>query len=137
MGVILDSSILVDAERRGQHVSSILEYIHTVHGEVDAGLSVVSVAELVHGAYRAKTVAVRLQRLAFIDELCLYVPVYPLTLELARKIGRIQGEQAAQGFTITFEDLAIGLTALELGFDVLTLNVRHFQLIPGLKVLSL
>jgi predicted nucleic acid-binding protein len=36
--------------------------------------------------------------------------------------------------TIPFADLLIGVTALELGFSVLTVNLRHFRLIPGLKV---
>jgi predicted nucleic acid-binding protein len=49
-------------------------------------------------------------------------------------LGRIEGQQATQGIAIAFEDLVIGVTALQLGFDVATLNVRHFQLIPGLKV---
>jgi len=31
----------------------------------------------------------------------------------------------------------IGATALHLGFDLVTLNTRHFQLIPGLKVVSM
>ena len=51
-------------------------------------------------------------------------------------IGRIEGEQAAQGNILPFEDLAIGATALHLGFDVATLNVRHFQRIPGLAVIT-
>ena len=29
----------------------------------------------------------------------------------------------------------IGATALQLGFDLVTLNVRHFHLIPSLKVI--
>jgi tRNA(fMet)-specific endonuclease VapC len=50
--------------------------------------------------------------------------------------GRIEGEQAARGVSIAIEDLMIGATALYLGFDVATLNVKHFQAIPGLKVLA-
>jgi len=46
-------------------------------------------------------------------------------------------EQAAQGTAIGFEDLVIGATALYLGYDVVTYNVRHFELIPGLKIVSL
>lgn len=89
-----------------------------------------------HGAYRAGNEANRQRRLAFIDRLCSDVPVHPVTLEVARRIGRIEGEQAARGIVIAFEDLAIGVTALHLGFDVATLNVRHFQAIPGLKVIQ-
>lgn len=137
MGLILDSSIVVAAERRGHNVPHILEQIRAAYGEIDVGLSVVTIAELVHGAYRARTDSDRLRRLAFIEELCRDVPVHPVTLEIARSIGRIEGQQAAKGIAVAFEDLAIGVTALELGFEVATLNLRHFQKIPGLTVLSL
>ena len=63
--------------------------------------------------------------------------MHPVTVEIARRVGRIEGEQAAQGIVIAFEDLAIGVTAQQLGFDVATLNVRHFQRIPGLVVVTL
>jgi predicted nucleic acid-binding protein len=34
-------------------------------------------------------------------------------------------------------DLLIGAAALEIGYAVATANLRHFKLIPGLKVVSL
>ena len=40
------------------------------------------------------------------------------------------------GLIIDFQDLVIGATALHLGYDVLTLNLRHFQMIPGLGVVT-
>jgi predicted nucleic acid-binding protein len=137
VGLILDSSVIIAAERRGHSVRQILEQLQSALGEVDIGLSVVTIAELMHGAYRAKTDADKQRRLAFIDRLCSDVPVHPVTLETARMVGRIEGQQAAQGIVIAFEDLAIGVTALQLGFDVATLNARHFQRIPGLNVISL
>jgi tRNA(fMet)-specific endonuclease VapC len=134
MGLILDSSILIAAERRGHTVRQILEQIQASHGEVDIGISVVTVAELTHGAYRTKLDEQRKRRFAFIDRLCSDVPVYPMTIETARLVGRIEGEQAAAGNAIAFEDVVIGVTALQLGFDLATLNARHFQRIPRLKV---
>ena len=137
MGLILDSSVLIAAERQGLSVLQILEQIKASYGEIDIGISVVTVAELMHGAYRAKNEALKRQRLSFIDRFCQDVPVYPVTLEIARLIGRLEGEQAGRGIAIAFEDLAIGVTALRLGFDVATLNMRHFKLIPGLNVVSI
>jgi tRNA(fMet)-specific endonuclease VapC len=137
VGLILDSSVVIAAERRGHTVRQILEQIKAAHGEIDIGLSVVTIAELMHGAYRAKDEAHKRRRLAFIDRLSSDVPVHPVTVEIARRVGRIEGEQAAQGIVIALEDLAIGVTALNLGFDVATLNVRHFQRIPGLTVVTL
>ena len=63
--------------------------------------------------------------------------VHPVGVEVAELAGRIEGEQAARGVSIALEDLLIGATALRLGFGVVTLNVRHFQAIPGLSVLAL
>ena len=63
--------------------------------------------------------------------------IHPVTLEIAQLAGKVEGEQAARGISIAFEDLLIGTTALHLGFAVATLNVRHFRLIPGLSVIQL
>ena len=134
MGIILDSSIIIAAERRGHTVRQILEQIRSGQGELEIGLSVVTIAELVHGAYRARTQEQQDRRLEFIERLASDVPIHPVTLEIARLAGRIEGQQEGQGIRLAFEDLLIGTTALALGHDVATLNLRHFSKIPGLKV---
>ena len=83
---------------------------------------------------RAGTEERRQRRQAFVDELVRDVPVHPVTIETARIAGHIEGERAAQGVTIPFEDLLIAATALQLGFGVATTNARHFQAVPGLTV---
>jgi tRNA(fMet)-specific endonuclease VapC len=135
MGLILDSSILIAGERRVESVREILKRVQTKHGETESGLSAVTIVELTHGIYRAKSDADRERRRAFTEELCRDIAVYPVTLEIAQLAGRVEGEQAARGVSIAFEDLLIGATALHLGYSVLTLNARHFQLIPGLSVI--
>lgn len=57
--------------------------------------------------------------------------------ESARLAGRIEGQQEAMGIQFAFEDLLIGATALYLGYEVATLNLRDFQRIPGLSVIQL
>jgi tRNA(fMet)-specific endonuclease VapC len=136
VGLILDSSFIIAGERRGRTALQILQDIRATQGEIDVGISVVTIAELTHGAYRSKTDNDRLRRLSFIEELCRDVPIHPITLEIGKDIGRIEGQRAAQGISLSFEDLAIGVTALHHGFDVATLNIRHFQKIPGLKIVS-
>jgi predicted nucleic acid-binding protein len=55
VGVILDSSVIIAAERRGHTVRQILEQVRASQGsEIEIGVSVVSIAELIHGAYRSK-----------------------------------------------------------------------------------
>jgi tRNA(fMet)-specific endonuclease VapC len=137
MGVILDSSILIAGERRKDSVAEVLERVEAVCGKTAAALSAVTVVELTHGIYRAKTDADRLRRQTFVEEVYQTVAVHPLTLEVARLAGRIHGEQMGRGVSIDFPDLLIGATALHLGFDVATLNVKHFQAIPGLTVVTI
>lgn len=136
MGLILDTSVLIAGERRGQGVEDILRHVRAAHGNTDVALSIVSVVELTHGIYRARTDADRERRRIFAEGVFHELIVHPLTLDIAQRAGRIEGEQAAKGVTIAFEDLVIGATALHLGFDVATLNVRHFQSIPGLKIVA-
>ena len=136
MGLILDSSVIVAGERQGRTVRQIFEYFKTVYGEVEIGLSVVTIVELTHGVRRAKPDERRHRRQAFVDELIRDVPVHPVTVEIAKLAGRIEGEQAEQGVSIAFEDLLIAATALQFGFGVATGNVRHFQHVPGLNVIQ-
>ena len=135
MGLILDSSVLIAGERRGETVRQTIQRIRASCGDQESALSAMSVVELTHGVYRAKTDADRTRRRAFADELVRDMIVHPFSLEIAQLAGRIEGEQAARGVSIATEDLIIGATALYLGFDVATLNVKHFQAIPDLKVL--
>jgi predicted nucleic acid-binding protein len=137
LGLILDSSVIVEAERKGQTVEQLLEQVKRIVGEVEIAICSVTVAELVHGVYRANTGESRQRRRAFIDELKRHVPVHPVTDETGEIIGRISGEQAAKGIKIPFDDLAVGASALEQGYAVATANVRHFQMIPGLVVKQL
>ena len=137
MGIILDSSVLIAGERRGESVRQILQRVQAALGEVDSALSVVTIVELTHGIYRAKTDVDRERRRAFSEELRRDMVVHSVTVEIAELAGRVEGEQAARGVSVAFEDLLIGATALHVGYDVVTLNVRHFQMIPGLRVLHL
>jgi len=63
--------------------------------------------------------------------------VEPVTVDIARLAGRIEGQQEAMGIQFAFEDVLIGATALHLGYEVATLNLRDFQRIPGLSVIQL
>ena len=137
VGIVLDSSVIIAAERQGRSVRQILEQIEAVQGEIEIGLSVVTIAELVHGAYRTKTPAQQQRRLEFIERLSSDVPTHPVTLDIARLAGRIEGQQEAIGIRLAFEDLLNGATALYLGYEVTTLNARDFQKIPGLSLVQL
>jgi tRNA(fMet)-specific endonuclease VapC len=64
------------------------------------------------------------------------IPVHPATKHTAWLAGQIEGQEAAKGNTLPFNDLLIAAAAIEQGYAVLTGNPRHFQKIPGLKVVA-
>ncbi|PYX53690.1 MAG: hypothetical protein DMG76_24600 [Acidobacteria bacterium] len=136
MGLILDSSVVIAAERRGDTVEQFIERVVNATGDQDAALSAIGLTELIHGLYRAKSPAMRLRRESFLTELLADLTVYPYTKETAMLAGKLDGEQQSKGVVIPFGDLLIGATALSLGYSVLTVNLRDFRRIPGLSVVQ-
>lgn len=137
MGLILDSSVAIAAERRGDSVQALLQRVIDTAGDQEAALSTAGVVELVHGIHRANTPERRARREAFVEDLLAAVVVYPLTTDIARLAGKLDAEQQSRGIVIPFADLLIGTTALSLSYSVLTANLRHFERIPSLALLQL
>ena len=137
LGVILDSSIVIEAERQKLNAAQFLKQISGKIGEMEVALCSITVAELVHGIYRADTPERRERRRAFLDELKSVVPVYPITDATAELVGKMGAESSASGVTIPFDDLLIVACAVERGYAVATRNLRHFQRVPGLKLISI
>ena len=137
MGLILDSSVVITGERKGQSAADVLIGIRAVIGPEAIALSTVSVIELEHAVWRVRDAAQANRRQRFFDDLFAAVAIYPLTFEVARRAARIDGQSKLRGVTIPFQDLVIGVTALEFGYAVATANVRHFAMIPDLVVRQL
>ncbi len=135
MGLIMDSSIVIAAERQRETVPQLLRRIASTAGGQQIALSAVGLTELVHATYRASNPAHRQNHERFIADLLTDMEVVPYARATALLAGRIDGGQRAQGVTITFADLLIGATALEHGYALATVNLRHFQMIPGLQII--
>jgi predicted nucleic acid-binding protein len=136
MGLVLDSSVVIAAERRGENVAQMLKQIVALAGDQRSALSAIGLVELAHGIYRAQSSQVRIRREAFVKELISALEVFPFTRETGLLAGKLDGEQQSRGIIIPFADLLIGATALEIGYSILTVNVRHFRSIPGLTVIQ-
>jgi predicted nucleic acid-binding protein len=52
LGLVLDSSVIVAAERKRQTVEDLLTSVAQAFGEVEIAISAVTLAELVHGRAR-------------------------------------------------------------------------------------
>jgi predicted nucleic acid-binding protein len=136
VGLILDSSVLIAAARKGRNARQALAEIAVHAAGEDIALSVVTVMELAHGAVRANTPQRKTARQQFIHELMAAIPVHSVSASVALRAGQIDGESAARGVTLPLSDLLIAVTALELGYRVATGNVRHFQAVPGVSVVT-
>ena len=130
MGVILDTSVLIEAERREFQIEKFTE-----KREDEAfGLSVISVAELLHGVHRADSKKRRLKRSAYVEKVIELFPIYAFEVSAARIYAELWSDLAMKGIQVGAHDLIIGSTALSLGFSVTTYNMRHFDRIEGLKI---
>lgn len=69
LGVILDSSIMIEAERQHLDVARFLKLVRERIGEREAALCAITVAELAHGIHRANTPERSQARRAFLDDL--------------------------------------------------------------------
>ena len=115
LGLVLDSSTVIRAERNKQSIPEFIDAIFHAHGALDLSLSPVTVAELVHGIYRAKTPQAAQRRREYIEELVSLVPVHPATKQTAWLVGQIEGQEAAKGNVLPFNDLLIAAAAIEQG----------------------
>ena len=136
MGLILDTSVLIEAERKRVGPSELIQIYRSFFGETSSALSAVTIVELTHGIYRAHDSAQIAGRKLYVEAVCAAWTIRPVDLEVAKLAGKIKGEQAARGEVLAIEDILIGATALHLDFGVVTLNLKHFQKIPGLNVIQ-
>jgi predicted nucleic acid-binding protein len=133
MGVILDTSVLIEAERREFDIDKFTEH----REEEIFGLSVITVAELLHGVHRADSTKRRLKRSAYVEKVIESFPIYKFDISIARIYAELWSDLRSKGIQIGAHDLIIGATALSHGFSVATYNIKHFERIEGLKIENL
>jgi predicted nucleic acid-binding protein len=91
--------------------------------------------ELEHGIYRAQSPQQAAKRARFLETVFAAIPTEPFTHEIGRVVAAVDAEARMRGLVIAFADLLIGGTALHFGYGLVTRNVRHFEMIPGLNVM--
>jgi predicted nucleic acid-binding protein len=125
---------VIPGERKGQSAAELLADLRVAFGAEAIAFATVSVIELEHGIWRAKDAVQAERRRKFLDDLFAAVPAYPLTFDIARRAARIDGEARRTGVVVPFQDLVIGVTALQFDYAIARHNVRHFQMMPNLLV---
>jgi tRNA(fMet)-specific endonuclease VapC len=127
VAVLIDTSVLVNAERRGQSLDRAI-------GDDDRAISAITVSELLHGVHRATDERIRARREAFVEHLLASLEALPVTTAVARAHAGVWASLERKGTLIGAHDLWIGATALAHGMSIATANPGEFERIPGLVV---
>ncbi len=130
MAVLIDASILIEAERGrlelGSHVAR--------HADEESFLSVITASELLHGVHRATRPDVRAKRSAFVEGILERFPLLSVDLACARAHAQIWAELRQAGTIIGPHDLWLAATCVAHGLTMVTANIREFERVSGLAV---
>ena len=131
MGLLIDTSVLVEVERSGSTAPA----LERLGGE-PSFLAAITASELLHGVHRADGPARRARRQAFVEALLDLLPVLPFDLTAARVHAGLWAELRQRGELIGAHDLLIAATALAGDLKLLTCNLREFRRVDGLRIES-
>jgi tRNA(fMet)-specific endonuclease VapC len=131
VGVIIDTSVLIEAEK------GIIDndQLYSYHEEIY--ISSITVSEMLIGVRRANTEGRRIKRTAFVEHIINSIPILPFQEEEARIYASLVCTLFAKNITLGVHDLLIGATAIAGGYYVLTKNPVDFNRIPGLEIISI
>ena len=130
MGLILDSSMLIAAERKKFDLSSLLEAEAPME---PVYISTITASELLHGVERA-TPEHRAKREAFFEAVLRETPSLAIDLACARIHAALWAKLEASGERIGPHDMWIAATCLRYRFRLATLNVGEFGKVEGLQI---
>ena len=132
MGLVIDTSALVAAERAG----SGWERLVSEWGDESVVLPAVVYAELLVGVALADSADRASRRRGKIAALVARVPIVDFGREIAEAWAELFARLSRQGQLIPANDLAVAATALHLGFGVLVgdRDEEHYHRIPALQV---
>ncbi len=130
VGVLIDTSVLIDAERDNKVLDQLPQDArHTI--------SVITVSELLHGVHRALPDHVRIRRQVVVEALLGAIEQLPITSRIARLHAQIWAELQSRGEIIGAHDLWIAATAVAHGLVLATANAGEFERVGALELLSI
>jgi tRNA(fMet)-specific endonuclease VapC len=129
-------SCLIDTDWAVHHLNGV-EKVRSKLAELrphGLGLSTISLAELYEGVYYSRDPQRSQQQLeSFLSS----VAVLDVSKEICQVFGRQRGFLRQKGLLISDFDLLIAATCLHHNLTLLTNNLRHFQRIEGLEIVSI
>lgn len=123
--LILDTTVLVAAERSRKHLDAI------VSDDDDVVIAAITAAELLVGVHMADD-AHRESRTAFVDEVLVTIPVEDYDLEMARAHAELISHVQRSGRPRGAHDLLIAATAKATKRIVVSADSEAFTDLPGI-----
>lgn len=143
MGTVLDTTVFIELERSMEKMpaeramTKVAERLEVALGEgEEVGIAAVTASELLHGVHRA-TAKHRARREAFVEAVISVFPSLSFDLLAARVHARLWAGLVSSGAEVGAHDRLIAATAMSVGWRVGTANMRHFDPIPGLDVVTI
>jgi tRNA(fMet)-specific endonuclease VapC len=130
VALIVDTSVFVEAERRGADLS---EIVTLVPDDESLAVPAIVIAELLVGVHLGQPESRRREREEFIARISSQFPVLSFDVGVAAVYSELWATLRRAGGLIPPHDLMIGATALHYGAELLTHNLRDFQRIPGVQ----
>jgi tRNA(fMet)-specific endonuclease VapC len=129
MGLILDTSVLISAERKKFDLEGLVLSL----SDESFFMSAITLSELWHGCHRGTGLALH-ERLKHVKYLEAMIPVLEFGTKEALIHAKIWAALEKIGQGIGLHDLIIGATALAHDHTLATLNEKEFKRIPNLRL---
>ncbi|MGR3219121.1 MAG: PIN domain-containing protein [Candidatus Anammoxibacter sp.] len=134
MGLVLDSAVLISAERKKLDLPKLLMDQSATETVL---ISVITASELLHGCERAKDERIRKKRIEFVEGLLNHLPIVDFGPGEARKHAELWAILEEKGIWIGAHDMMIAATCLSIRANLATLNEREFSRVEGLKLVNI
>ena len=129
MKILLDTSVIVELDRKNQDVIKILK--KAIEDEHELFISIITFTEILTGAYLRKDVKASVLEAKRILGQFIWVQ---FNTEMAEKTSQYLAYLLTKGSKIEFQDVCIAATFHVNHIDyLLTLNKSHFEILPDLK----
>jgi tRNA(fMet)-specific endonuclease VapC len=142
MGTLLDTTVFIELERalRGLPAGGAMTEVNSrlerqLGATEDVGIAAITASELLHGVHRASAKH-RPRREAFVEAVIAAFPPLPFDLLCARAHARLWAHLALSGTDVGAHDRLVAATAIAAGWRIGTANIRHFERIRGIDVLT-
>ncbi len=129
MNVILDTSIIVEIDRKNEETIKIIKKL--IDNDHNIIISTVTVSEILTGSYLRKDFKKAVAEAKRILGQFLWVDI---DSKIAEKTAQYLAYLISEGTVIEYPDVAIAATFKVTDSDyLLTLNKKHFEILPELK----